>query len=153
MRKKRESLWNAATREQYVDTSERLARKTRARKNGEPTAEMLEVTWPDLASEEKLFIEYLCLSDKRTVVALYEDELFTGLVSKGLLRTPPGVGTIFMRHLQTTFSIPFAVWNLLRDRPELFFTQAEKDKGQHIDELAQRFNGRVDTLLKGPVPD
>ena len=150
---KRESFWNAASREQYTATSMQLAQKTIARKNGEPTAQMLEATWPDLSSEEKLFIEYLCLSDKRTVVALYEDELFTELMSKGLLRTPPGVGTIFMRHLQTTFSIPFAVWSLLREKPELFYGRNENDKDQRIDSLTQHFNDRVDTLLIGPDPD
>ena len=51
-----------------------------AERNGEPTAENLETIWSGLAEEEKHFIEYLFLSEKRIVVALFEDKLFSGLM-------------------------------------------------------------------------
>ncbi len=153
MTKKRESLWNVASREQYTVSAEQRAQETIARTNGEPIAEMLESTWSDLSSEEKLFIEYLCLSDKRTAIAVDEDNLFADLKSKGLLRTPLGVGVISMLHQETTFSIPFAVWELLREKPELFYGRNENDKDQRINTLTQHFSDRVQTLLIGPEQD
>ncbi len=152
MRKPRKSLWNAAIREKYSDASERLARKTVAEKNGEHTAENLEQVWTGLAEEEKLFLEFLYLSEKRTVIALQEDALFSGLIEKSLLQIPPGVGAILKLYLQTTCSVPIAVWERLHDRPELFFSGKDKESPLRLNELAQRFNDRVDVLLKGPSP-
>jgi len=102
-----------------VGNRARIARKAAAELNGDPVAENLENIWAGLSGEEQKFIEYLYLSERRTVVALYEDGLFSGLMSKGLLQVPPGVGTLFMQYLQTTYTIPIAVWTYLRDRPEL----------------------------------
>lgn len=150
MTKKRESLWNAATLENYLDTSDQLARKAAAELNGEPVAENLEYIWAGLSGEEQKFIEYLYLSERRTVVALYEDGLFSGLMSKGLLQVPPGVGTLFMQYLQTTYTIPIAVWKYLQDRPELFFSSGEGNKASRTKELIQHFSDRVDALVKDP---
>lgn len=150
MKKPRESLWDATIREKYSDASERLARKTVAEKNGEHTAKNLEQIWKRLNEEEKLFFEFLFLSEKRTIIALEESELFTGLIAKSLLQIPPGVGSILKHYLQTTCSIPIAVWELFNDRPELFFSQNEKDKSRRLKELAQHFEKQIDVLLKGP---
>ncbi len=150
MKKPRKSLWNAAIREKYSDASEQLARKTVAEKNGEHTAENLEQVWTGLAEEEKHFLEFLYLSEKRTVIALQEDALFSGLIEKSLLQIPPGVGAILKHYLQTTCSIPIAVWERMNDRPELFFSQIGKDKPSRLNELARHFDDRVDVLLKGP---
>jgi hypothetical protein len=150
MKKKRESLWTAAILENYLDTTEQLARKSAAELDGKPEAENLENIWAGLSGEEQLFFEYLYLSERRTVVALYEDGLFSGLMSKGLLQTPPGVGTIFMQYLQTTYSIPIAVWKYLNDRPDLFFSHGEVNKQSRLKDLIQHFNDRVDALVKDP---
>lgn len=150
MNKKRESLWNAATLEKYLDSTEELARQAVAEKNGEHIAENLENIWAGLMDEEKSFIEFLYLSDRRAAVALYDDGLFSGLKAKGLLQIPPGVGTLFMQQLQTTYAIPVAVWNHLRDRPDQFFSHHEKDKTQRLKKLTQHFENRVDALLKAP---
>lgn len=150
MNKKRESLWNAATLEKYLDTAEELARKSVSEKNGEHTAENLENIWAGLAEEEKNFIEFLYLSERRAVVALYDDGLFSGLKSKGLLQIPPGVGTLFMQHLQTTYAVPVAVWKYLRDRPDHFFSHDEEEKTQRLKILTRHFKNRVDALLKAP---
>ncbi|GBE44823.1 hypothetical protein BMS3Bbin10_02928 [bacterium BMS3Bbin10] len=153
MNEKRESLWDAETLEKYLDTTEQLARKSASEQNGEHIAENLENIWAGLEEEERFFIEYLYLSEKPTAVAPYEDGLFSGLMSKGLLRTPPGVGTLFMQYLQTTYSVPAAVWNYLRDRPDLFFSHDEKGKRRRLEDLTRHFNGRVDAVLKGPSPE
>ncbi|GMQ74867.1 MAG: hypothetical protein BMS9Abin01_0107 [Gammaproteobacteria bacterium] len=145
-------MWTAATLEKYLDATERLARKSAAEKSGEHTAKNLENIWADLTDEEKHFIEFLFLSEGRTVVALYEDGLFSALMSKGLLQIPPGVGTILMQHLETTYSIPIAVWKQLHEQPGLFFSHNENKKAQRLEELTPHFNDRVDALLKGPSP-
>ena len=150
MNEKLESFWNASTRERYVDTTEQLARKSVAEQNGEPAAENLVNIWADLSDDEKLLLEYLYLSERRTVVALYEDGLLTGLMSKGLLQTPPGVGTLFMQYLQTTYSIPIAVWNYLHNKPDLFFDHSKGKKVSRLKELTLHFNDRVDALVKDP---
>ncbi len=137
---------------EYLETTERSAQKTAAKLNGDHTAENLEPLWARLDDEEKLFIEYLYLSGKRMAVALYEDELFSGLLTKGMLQTPPGVGTLFMHCLRTTYSIPIAVWQSLHDRPDLFFSLDTKIQVRHLEELTRYFKGRIDTLLKGAVP-
>ena len=153
MTKKRESLWNADTLEKYLDSTERLARKSASEHNGEHIAENLEQIWTGLDDEERLFIEYLYLSQKRTAVALYEDGLFSGLVSKGLLQTPPGVGTLFMQYLQTTYSIPVAIWAYIHRRPDLFFSHYEEGKESRLEELTVHFNDRVDAVLTGRTPE
>ncbi len=153
MSKKRKSLWDDATLEKYLTAAEQLARKSASEQNGEQIAENLENLWPRLEDEERHFIEFLYLSEKRTAVALYEDGLFSGLMSKGLLQTPPGVGTLFMQYLQTTYSVPVAVWNFLHDRPDLFFSHNEKGKGRRLEELTRHFKDRVDAVLQGPAPE
>jgi hypothetical protein len=149
MTKKRESLWNADTLEKYLDTTEQLAQKSASEHSGKHIADNLETIWEGLDDEERLFIEYLYLSEKRTAVALYEDGLFSGLMSKGLLQTPPGVGTLFMQYLQTTYSVPIAVWDYIHRLPDLFFPQAEHGKSQRLEELTLHFNDRVDAVLNG----
>ena len=152
MKKKRVSLWNADIRAEYSETTERLARESLAERNGEPTAENLKTIWTDLADEEKHFIEYLFLSKKRIVVALFEDMLFSDLMSKGLLRVPQGVSTVFIQSHQTTYSIPRAVWNTLHEQSDLFFSHKGIKKARRIKELTQQFNDRVEALLKGASP-
>ena len=142
-------MWNAATLKKYVNSTERSAQESAAKINGDSTAENLELIWASLEDEEKLFIEFLYLSEKRTAIALYEDSLFSGLLSKGLLQTPPGVGALCRQYFQTTYSIPLAVWEYLHDRPELFFAQDENMKALRLEELARHFNDRLDALLKG----
>ena len=153
MAEKRKSLWNADTLEKYLDATEQKAQKAVSEHNGEHIAENLETIWTGLDEEERLFIEYLYLSEKRTAVALYEDGLFSGLLAKGLLQTPPGVGTLFMQYLQTTYSVPLAVWNSIHYRPDIFFSLNEKEKKRRLEELTRHFNDRIDAVLNGPSPD
>ena len=152
MQKKRKSLWNADSRAEYTETTERLARESVAERNGEPAAENLETIWSALAEEEKHFIEYLFLSEKRIVVALFEDKLFSGLMSKSLLRIPQGVSTVFIQSHQTTYSIPRAVWKTLIDRSDLFFSNKGINKARRIEELTRQFDDRVEVLITGADP-
>jgi hypothetical protein len=148
MNKKRESFWNADSLEKYSDRTEQLARKSVAEQNGEPIAENLENIWAGLSEDEQQLIEYLYLSERRTVVVLREDGVFSGLLSKGLLQTPPGVGSLFMQYLQTTYTIPIAVWKLLQKRPGLFFSHREENKARQLKQLTLHFKDQVDALVK-----
>ncbi len=149
MTKKRQSLWNADSRADYTEATNQQARESVAERNGEPAAENLGKIWAELADEEKHFIEYLVLSEKRIVVALYEDLLFSGLMSKGLLRVPQGVSTVFIQSHQTTYSIPRAVWKTLQDQSCLYFPHKGMNKAQRIKELTRQFKDRVEALITG----
>lgn len=148
MNRKRESFWDADSLEKYSDRTEQIARKSAAEQDGEPIAENLENIWAGLSEDEKQLIEYLHLSERRTVVVLREDGVISELLSKGLLQTPPGVGTLFMQYLQTTYTIPIAVWKFLQKRTDLFFSHIEENKARRLKELTLHFNDRVDALVK-----
>ena len=148
MNKTRVSFWNADSLEKYSDRTDQIARKAAAEQNGEPIAENLENIWTGLSEDEKQLIEYLYLSERRTVVVLREDGVFSGLLSKGLLQTPPGVGTLFKQYLQTTYTIPIAVWKLLQKRPGLVFPHSEENKERRLNELNLYFNDQIDALVK-----
>ena len=89
MTDKRLPLWDKDMQARYWVASERLSIETAAKKDGEHTAVSLDRILDDLSVEERSLVEYLLLSGKCTVVALYEDGLFNSLVQKGLLRPPP----------------------------------------------------------------
>jgi len=143
----RQPLWDSTRQEKYWSDTERLARKKAAEKDGEPTANDLDRVWDTLNEEEKKFIEFLLLSEKRTSVAFYEEELFTRLASKGLLQVPQGVGTILMQQLRTTYSVPKAVWKVLLDRRRHFVPLNGQKKEQRRDDLIKIFEGRIEALL------
>jgi len=147
--KHRETFWNAASSETYASATEEKKRQAVAEHDGEHIASNLENIWKTLGGEERQLIEYLYLSDKPTVVALNEIELYTGLMEKGLLHTPPGVGTLFMEYSQTTYTIPNAVWAYLQKHSEHFFTFELNGKSQRLKELTLHFKEQVDALLKG----
>ena len=144
----RHSLWDGDQLEKYWAATERSAREKAARKDGEHTAEDLDRVWNGLDEEEKQFIEFLLLSGKRTSVAFYEEDLFTRLVSKGLLQIPPGVGTLFMQQLRTTYSVPLAVWKCLQQRHRRFFPLKGKKKGRRLDELTKLFDSRIEAVFE-----
>jgi len=149
--KNRQPLWDGDRQKKYWAATERSARKKAARKDGEPTADDLDRVWDSLDKEEKKFIEFLVLSGKRTFISFYEEELFAGLASKGLLQIPQGVGTFLMQQFRTTYSVPKAVWKCLQDNPRRFTLLEGQKKEQRLDELTKLFDGRFEALF-GDAP-
>jgi hypothetical protein len=147
MTKKRESFWNADIQARYIDRVEQKEKKAVAKRNGEPVAENLEVVWAKLSQEEKHLIEYLFLSKKPSLVAFFDNGLFSGLMSKGLLKIPQGVSTVFIQSHQTTYTIPQAVWESLQDRYDLFPSLKDINKNNRIDDLSRQFEDQVEVLL------
>ena len=149
MTEKRSPLWDNDTQARYWVASERLSSETAAKKDGQHTAASLDAILDDLSVEERSLIEYLLLSGRCTVVALYEDDLFNGLVKKGLLRPPPGVGTLLMQRLQTPYSVPRAVWEALNRRRGRLIPDGEFERTRRFEELVKHFDNRVDALVEG----
>jgi hypothetical protein len=77
------------------------------------------------------------------VIALYDDELFNTLVSKGLLQIPPGVGTLLMRKLETSFSVPRAVWTALNEAMPRLLPYTPDDATRRMAELATFMRPRI----------
>ena len=150
MTDKRLPLWDKDKQARYWVASERMSIETAAKKDGEHTAVSLDRILDDLSVEERSLVEYLLLSGKCTVVALYEDGLFNSLVQKGLLRPPPGVGTLLMQKLQTAYSVPRAVWEALNQRRGRLIPDGEFDRTRRLEELVKHFDKRVDALVEGP---
>lgn len=147
MKKKRKSLWTADIQAKYTDTAERKEREAVAERNGEPAADNLDAIWAGLSQEEKHLIEYLSLSEKPTLVAFFDNGLFAGLMSKGLLKIPQGVSTVFIQSHQTTYTIPQAVWESLQKRPDLFPSYKEINKKERMETLNRLFESQVEALL------
>lgn len=136
MTDKRRRLWDTDKRREYWQSKETAARRAADRKQGATTAQALDAVWRELTADERSLMEYLLLSARRSVVALYEDELFKTLAAKGLLQVPPGVGTILMRKLETTFTVPSAVWKVLNERRQHFLPYTEDESARRLTELA-----------------
>ena len=145
MADKRNRLWDANKHQQYWQSKEKAARHASARKEGLHTAQALNGLWRGLTADERSFMEYLLLSGRRSIVALYEDELFNTLVDKGLLQVPPGVGTLLMRKLETTFTVPRAVWTALNERRQHFLPYSEDEAAHRLAELAGVIGGKIQT--------
>ena len=143
---KRQSFWSSDVQAKYTDTVERKEREAEAERNGELAAENIESLWARLSQEEKNLFEYLVLSKRPTLVALFDDGLFTGLMSKGLLKIPQGVSTVFIQSHQTTYTIPKAVWASLQKKSELFPSCKEEDKTR-IKTLSRAFEDKIEALL------
>ena len=103
-----------------------------------------------LSAEQSNFVEYLLLSQKNTVVARYDtaDDLLPGLVEKGLLQTPTGVGTVSLLKLTTTFRVPIAVWKALNKRNDSATFKAPLEHSNWLLELENQFKKRIDVLVE-----
>jgi hypothetical protein len=147
MNKKRESYWNADIQAEYNDRMGQKEKEAIEKRNGKPVAEKIEVIWAKLTQEEKHLLEYLSLSEKPTLVAFFDNGLFSGLMSKGLLKIPQGVSTVFIQSHQTTYTIPQAVWKSLQERYDLLPSLKNKNKKNRIDTLSRQFEDQVEALL------
>ena len=146
---RRTPLWDRESQQRYQAASERAHRAAVDRHAGEHTAAALAEIWPGLGADARAFMEYLLLSDSRTVIARYEDTLFTELLAKELLQLPPGVGTVLMQRMETAYRVPTAVWRRLAD-DRARYCGAAGDADARRGELETRFGARVQALLGDP---
>ncbi len=110
----RPSFWDPAKRAAYLDKTAEKAAASKRRKDGEATAEALDLIWASLGEPERALIEALLISDQRSFVALHDHPALRELVSKGLLAYPRGQGGNWMRAAKTSYSVPPAVWKSLQ---------------------------------------
>lgn len=143
MTSKRVSLWDREHRERYLSASRESAAQAAARRDGEHTARDLPRVWEGLTSDEKLVMEYLLLLGKSTVVALHDEGLLDGLTAKGLLRKPPGVGTLFMHRYETTYDVPAAVWRAMNDGRARFLPYSEAELDRRRQEAHKRLCEKI----------
>lgn len=143
MASKRVSFWGRDQFDKYwVDTAAQQ-KETAERLDGIPIAREIDAVWQSLDDDERLVIEHLLLSGSPTAVALIEGGTFDGLVEKGLLRRPPGVGSLMIYQHQTTYDIPGAVWGVLNDRIEDFLPDAVANRERRLAETARRLGGAM----------
>lgn len=148
MASKRVSLWGRDQFDKYwVDTAAQQ-KETAERIDGVPVAREIDAVWKSLNDGERLVIEHLLLSGSPTAVALIEGGSFDGLVEKGMLRRPPGVGTVMIYQHQTTYDIPSAIWEVLNARIEDFLPDAVANRKRRLAETAKRLDGAM--IVIGP---
>lgn len=128
MADKRASLWNHEHREHYLEASKAAAEQHSARRDGVDTARDLPRLWNELAPAERTLMACLLLTGSPTIVALHDDGLLDGLIAKGLLQKPAGVGTLFMNSYETTYDVPRAVWESLNDNVHNFLPDPDSDR-------------------------
>ncbi|MHC4225056.1 MAG: hypothetical protein ACYSUN_13780 [Planctomycetota bacterium] len=144
---KRTRLWTSDRHSEYWASKEEAERRANAHKYGEYTAADLDSIWPALGEDERALLEYLLLSGRRSVVALYEDPLCNALVDAKLLQIPPGVGTLLMQNLETTFKIPRAVWEEMNLRKaELVSVDAS---GPALDGRLRELSEKIGAHIRG----
>ena len=148
MASKRVSRWGQDQFDKYwVDTAAQQ-KETAERLDGVPVARRIDAVWKSLDDGERLVIEHLLLSGSPTAVALIEGGAFDGLVEKGMLRRPPGVGTVMIYQHQTTYDIPSAIWEVLNERIEDFLPDAVANRERRLAETAKRLDGAM--IVIGP---
>ncbi len=139
----RTRLWDRDVQRHYWDEKDRSEREWNAHKNGEASARRLADHWRKLSPEEKALVELMVRRGKRQVVALYEDALIAGLVRLDIFRPPPGVGTLLIQRLETTFHIPNAVWDELARNRQRFFAGAAGEAEDREAEIAAIIGSRT----------
>jgi hypothetical protein len=135
---KRVSLWGRDQYEKYWVDTNRQQQETADRLNGVPVAEDIDAVWKSLTEDERLVIEHLLLSGSPTAVALIEGGAFDGLVEKGMLRRPPGVGTMLIYEHQTTYDVPSAAWQALNQRIDEFIPGDTAERKRKFAETTQQ---------------
>ncbi len=150
MSDKRISLWDNNKKAEYTSKHESQTTELVAKSKGEHTAAKIDSVLASLSEEELNFVKYLILSERNTVVARYdsEDTLLPGLVEKGLLQLPTGVGTVSLLKLTTTFRVPIAVWKVLNDSDKLMFSDECSKNSISLTVLENRFKHRFDVLVE-----
>jgi hypothetical protein len=143
MASKRVSLWGRGQFDKYWTDTAAQEKATAERRDGVPIAQNIDAVWKGLTDDERLIIEHLLLSGSPTAVALIEGGVVDSLTEKGLLRKPPGVGTLMIYQHQTTYDVPSAVWQALNDRIDDFLPAAEAQRRDRLAETTKRLDGSL----------
>ncbi len=146
---KRTRLWTSDRHSEYWASQDEAERRANAHKYGEYTAADLDRIWRALGEDERALLEYLLLSGRRSVVALYEDPLCNALVERKLLQTPAGVGTLLMQNLETTFKIPRAVWEEMNLRKEELLSGGGSGTAPDRDERLRELSEKIGPHIRG----
>ena len=143
----RKHLWDREKQRNYWSEKELASRKAKERRHGEHTAKAIDRIWKELTDDEKTIIELLILSKRNTFIAKYEDDLFISLTSKGLLQVPPGVGNLFMQKMETAYSVPIAVWEVLSREHKRFFSEVSAPIDERLKFLEDCVGSRIEKLV------
>ena len=127
----RQSFWDPTKRRAYLDGVAQSTATSKRRADGEEVAEELGRIWKDLPNRQQAILEAMVLTDRRSVVAQHDHTDLRGLIAEGLLAYPRGHGGNWMRAAKTTYSVPVAVWQQLRQM------------------VAEKPNGRVSNAEEG----
>ncbi len=108
------SFWDPAKRSAYLAKTAEKSEDLRRLRDGDATAEDLEVIWVGLEESEKALIEALLVTDRSSFVAPHDHPALRSLVAKEMLAYPRGQGGNWMRAAKTSYSVPPAVWKKLQ---------------------------------------
>ena len=110
-----QSYWDPTKRQAYLDGVAQSATASKRQSDGRDLAEGLGRIWKGLSKGQQAIFEAMVLTDRRSLVAFHDHRDLRDLVAKGLLAYPRGHGGNWMRAAKTTYSIPVAIWQQLRE--------------------------------------
>ena len=146
--RQRQSFWDASKREAYDKAAETTKQSFVDKREGQQIAGNLKESVKALDEEARAFLEYLLLIKRRVVIALDEEDLFDALVEKGFLQVPPGVGVLFKRYNQTTYSVPSAIWAAMTEQSSDDVFPINEAPDMRAEKLKSRFSHRIDATIK-----
>ena len=142
----RKSLWSADASKDYWRGQKNAEAQADAERKGEPVAERIDGALAELSRDERDFVEFLVLSGIRKFIAEHDADLFKRLVALKLLQLRPGVGTRFMHDYQTSFAIPDAIWETLRNRRGSIFNVQGRSNEQRLNDLESALAPHLDGI-------
>lgn len=143
----RKSLWDASRRAAYDDEHKQAHRDLVDQREGRLLAEALDDQWVLLSEDQAALMEYLVLTKRRIVMTEDADPLIDSLVERGFLAPPPGVGALFKRYNQTTYSVPIALWNALNAPNAQRLFAGHNDPVARQSALKDRFASRIKATM------
>lgn len=143
----RKSLWDASKRAAYETGHEKSRSDLFDQREGRKIADALEDHWHTLTPSEAALVEYLILMERRIVLARQADKVIDGLVEKGFLSPPPGVGALFLRYQQTTYSVRRALWQALNAPNHRQLFAGHNDPAARLKELSAQFSDLIDVTM------
>ncbi len=136
-------LWDADKRAAYMRSVDDAEARWDAERAGKPVAERLDELWGTLFDAEREVIQYLLSLESRSAVGNCDDPALMGLCGHGLLQLPPGVRPALRQDLQTTFTVPAAVWDSLKKQHARFMPYAGDELLRYQRESAAKFADRL----------
>ncbi len=143
----RKPLWDAIKRAAYESGHEKSHSDLMDQREGRNIADALVYHWNSLNASEAALLEYLVLIERRIVLARQANKVINGLVEKGFLSPPPGVGALFLRYNQTTYSVPHALWQALNNAEQRHLFAGDNDPAARLNELKLQFSELIDVTM------